>query len=101
MNDSELMLIRAELAADGNDRALELISGKFPEVLRAVTDHGRVELAGKLLACLTPDMIQPEDLLAAIDHAAELGSHEIYVMLVHFRSDTDSGEISTGDRFRL
>lgn len=84
MCDEALLLIRAELAADGSDEALKMVLPKFSELFTALANEERTELADKLLSRLKQEDVSRDDLLAAIDYAAMTGAHQIYLLLMHF-----------------
>ena len=101
MTDEALLLIRTELAADGNSAAIDLICKQLPKVFKALADNNRTELADKLLAALPRDAVTEDELLAAIDYSAEKGAHEIYLMLVQYKNSDNSGSSDIGQRFSL
>ncbi len=97
IGDAALLLIRAELAADGVDEALPYVQRQFAEVFKAIVNEDRTELADRLLERLPREQVKPDDLLAAIDHAAMTGAHQIYLLLVKFG---DLGEDPDPDEIR-
>ena len=103
MNDEALLLIRAELAADGYQLANGMVMSQIPQLFKALADHDRRELTGKILKMIPRESVSPADLITAIDYAAEAGAHEIYLMLVHFKNGGESPPEDTGieQRFSL
>lgn len=97
-----LLVFHAELAAAGNPTARRFVVGNLRDILFAIIERNDRQCADRLLSsgALTKDNVSGEDILKALDRAAEKGSNEIYVMLLQFRRDT-LGFDTPEDRFRL
>ena len=102
MCDEALLLIRAELAADGSDEALKMVLPKFSELFTVLVNEDLPEIADGLLARLSQEDVSRDDLLAAIDYAAVTGAHQVYLPLMRFAGlGEDPGPDEIRKRFEL
>lgn len=84
LNDNLLRTMYAELAADGNIAAQEVVKNEITEVMKALILSNNDATAERLLTCQTVRLLTSADVRQAADFASANGSEHILALLKNY-----------------